>query len=300
MSIIAKAASAIPLSVKKKFIQAIRAHDQKFHDLVLGLKEKDYIINDLNELCLDLEEQNKAIRKVMLRLSELQGANSTWKKNKFNVKTQKPVAYDSPDHINPWGTKRDNSTNFAFNLRIADMFPPPNLRVLDLGCSGGGFVKSIHEMGCLGIGVEGSDYSQKNKRAEWATIPNHLFTADISVPFEVTATAPQGQSDRQTFNIITAWEVLEHLKPEDLPGVWSNIRNHLEPDGFFIGSISLRDDIINGVNLHQTVKPMEWWIEHIEKNGLKNHPDRVKNFGNDWVRWEKNAAGSFHVILSKI
>ena len=88
------------------------------------------------------------------------------------VLTQKPVALDSPDHLMPWGTRQDNSTNLQFNLKLARWLPLETLSVLDLGCSGGGFVKSVLDMGCLAVGLEGSDYSQVRARTEWATIPS--------------------------------------------------------------------------------------------------------------------------------
>src|SRR4051812_40605701 len=101
------------------------------------------------------------------------------------VKTSKPIAYDSPDHITPVGSARDNHLNHEFNRKLYQVFPIDRVRVLDLGCAGGGFVKSILAAGGFAIGIEGSDYSKVRKRAEWATIPDSLFTADMTEPFEV-------------------------------------------------------------------------------------------------------------------
>jgi 2-polyprenyl-3-methyl-5-hydroxy-6-metoxy-1,4-benzoquinol methylase len=77
----------------------------------------------------------------------------------IRVVTDKPVALDSPDHLHPWGTTRDNSVNLAFNRRLSWWIPASMLRVLDLGCAGGEFVKSILDLGGISIGIEGSDYS---------------------------------------------------------------------------------------------------------------------------------------------
>lgn len=56
------------------------------------------------------------------------------------VETDYPVALDSPDHIIPWGTARDNSSNLRFNSKLYRLFDFTNRypKVLDLGCSGGG------------------------------------------------------------------------------------------------------------------------------------------------------------------
>ncbi len=54
----------------------------------------------------------------------------------FTMNAQKPVAYDSPDHIQPWGTVNDNSINYCFNLKLMWWLPRPYLKVLDIGCAG--------------------------------------------------------------------------------------------------------------------------------------------------------------------
>jgi len=87
------------------------------------------------------------------------------------LKTEKPVAVDSLDHIHPWGAKQDNGKNLGFNNRLCRWVPIESLGVLDIGCSGGGVVKSLYNMGILAVGVEGSDYSKSRARAEWGTIP---------------------------------------------------------------------------------------------------------------------------------
>lgn len=61
---------------------------------------------------------------------------------RFVVNTEKPVAYDSPDHLAPWGTGRDNSVDHRFNGKLINWILPYDLRLLDLGCSGGGQVRS--------------------------------------------------------------------------------------------------------------------------------------------------------------
>ena len=38
------------------------------------------------------------------------------------VATQKPIAFDSPDHLVPWGTASNNSRNYRFNEKIYQIF----------------------------------------------------------------------------------------------------------------------------------------------------------------------------------
>jgi SAM-dependent methyltransferase len=206
------------------------------------------------------------------------------------------IAADSPDHVMPWGTKRDNSRNHRFNTKLYRLFEDKRepLHVLDLGCSGGGFVRDCVNDGCLAVGLEGSDYSFKLKRAEWATIPQLLFTCDVTKPFQLTM---DGAS--LSFDVVTAWEVLEHIRNEDLPMLCDNVKRHLRTNGFWITSVAPTDDVVNGMNLHQTVKPMSWWISRMQELGLQHNPAYVRYFNTQFVRGPKfGAPDSFHLILS--
>ena len=40
----------------------------------------------------------------------------------ITLKTDYPIAYDSPDHIAPWGTMRDNTTNTEFIEEMHEFF----------------------------------------------------------------------------------------------------------------------------------------------------------------------------------
>ena len=102
---------------------------------------------------------------------------------KFHLETEYPVALDSLDHVYPLGTALDNTINLEFNERIYALFPGKTISILDLGCAGGGMVKSFVDAGHIAVGLEGSDYNLKHKRAEWATVPDNLFTCDCSRPF---------------------------------------------------------------------------------------------------------------------
>ena len=224
----------------------------------------------------------------------------------MRIITDHPVAYDSPDHTTPRGTINDNSFNRVFNDKlIASM--GSGIRVLDLGCSGGGFVSSLVDAGIEAYGIEGSDISRRTKRAEWATIPDRLFTADVTRRFSLV----EGDEPQQ-FDVITAWEVLEHIRSDDLPGVFSNIERHLQPEGRLIVSISPNEDIFEGVNLHQTVRPFEWWVAKIHSFGWSHMPRMVQWFSPDWVRGrmgfrlqgsealiDSDAWNSFHLVLER-
>lgn len=80
----------------------------------------------------------------------------------FKVEAVKPIAYDSPDHINPCGCKQDNFSNSKFNRRLYEILDNRSAFIADLGCAGGGFVNECVNDGYKAIGLEGSDVPYRN------------------------------------------------------------------------------------------------------------------------------------------
>lgn len=178
--------------------------------------------------------------------------------NHISLVTDHPVAYESLDHLYPHGTIRDNTRYPRFVEKCEQIFSAKNgLAFLDLGCSGGGMVLEASLRGHISFGLEGSDSSKKEQRAEWRLLGSRLQTCDITKEFLLQ----REDGAIQRFDIITAWEVLEHIAECDLPQLFKNIKRHLNPDGYFVGSIANWDDIDpdSGVNWHITVHPYEWW-----------------------------------------
>jgi len=219
-------------------------------------------------------------------------------KPELKVVTDFPVATDSPDHITPWGTARDNSSNLRFNHKLLMLYQFLNRfpKVLDLGCSGGGFVKTCLNEGCMAVGLEGSDHSKIHNRAEWPLLADkYLFTTDISKDFQVTL-----NNSPLLFDVITLWEVMEHLPEERLPTICNNISKHLEEHGLAIMSVSSNEEEINGTKLHLTVQEKEKWLDVFRENKLYNLAQYESFFNTQYIRGPKqNAPGSFHLFLSK-
>ena len=222
------------------------------------------------------------------------------------LETDHPIAISSNDTKFPRGSRNDNSIALRFNRKLYQFLgSKEHIRVLDLGCAGGGFVRSLLDDGHLAVGLDGSDYPYLNQVAEWPTIPFHLFTCDITKPFQL--------SDRSTgeplkFDAITAWEVMEHIPEAELPGLFENLERHLEPGGCLVLSIAtfLDWDPATGCIWHVTVKPRSWWEDRFALLGFQivaDHP-----FGkNDWLRgagqcrgdWHEDDGMGFHVVLKK-
>lgn len=225
--------------------------------LIMPHRLFDFLHNIKNIQLENMKLQDMQYRDIL----DIQSGRSKIRHNtSVIIQTEYPVAYDSPDHINPLGTIQDNTRNYAFYNKCRALYGP-DMTFLDLGCSGGGIVFDFALNGHLAIGLEGSDRSQKMGRANWRTIPDNLFTCDITKPFHLIDTKANAP---QQFNIISCWEVLEHIPEKDLPQLIENVKAHLAEGGIFIGSISkIVDD-----PLHVTIHENDWWIKKFLDFGL--------------------------------
>lgn len=177
------------------------------------------------------------------------------------------LAEDSIDHIYPRGTANDDTRYPRFIKKCEDIISQKEkLAFLDLGCSGGGMVLDAVLRGHTAIGLEGSNYSEIRQRAEWRLLRKHLFTCNIVRPFDLM----YEDGSNVKFDIITAWDVMEHIQENDLTMLMDNVKKHLSDDGIFVASIALYDDIDEetGVNWHVTVKTKEWWQNYFAENGF--------------------------------
>jgi len=218
----------------------------------------------------------------MTRLADITVQEAIGEPLKFHLDTDHPVATDSPDHIEPRSTARDNSINLKFNKRLYELFKDRKPSVLDFGCAGGGMVKSFIDDGCIAVGLEGSDYNKMHLRAEWATIPGNLFTCDLGYEF----TLHTGDHQPYRFDVVTAWEFIEHIPEKRLYTMIDNMRRHLRTNGLIIGSTTDAHSIWKVLDHHQTRKPMWWWAEQFGKHEFELRHDLVSHFDVDhaWVR----------------
>lgn len=185
----------------------------------------------------------------------------------IKLETEYPVAYESNDHIVPHGTIRDD-TRYPRFIHACEMYfkDMDKLAFADLGCSSGGIVLDALLRGHEAVGLEGSDESFKQQRSHWRVIPKNLFTCDVTKPFTL-----KKDGIRKEFDVISAWEMMEHIRESDLDILLKNIRNHLKIGGIFVGSIANWDDIDEktGVNWHVNLHPYEWWSEKFKVYGFE-------------------------------
>ena len=209
--------------------------------------------------------------------------------NKAIVKTDYPVAYESPDHLTPHGTAENNITHYGFIHWAVRRYGKKG-SFLDLGCSGGQLVVDFARIGWHSVGLEGSDYSAKHGRACWGKFYNKLlFTCDIGKPFDI---------NQKPFDVITAWQVLEHLDIDAIKGVCQNIESHAHNGTVFIATTSASSETAKGIELHLTRWPAEKWEQFL----LEQLPSwKPVTSPSDWLQVRRcNDKGGRAVALQKI
>lgn len=261
------------------------------------------LFNVLDNKLKGIQHQQSLQLQDVRRLAILQSGP----RNVISLETEYPVAYESNDHLAPWGTMNDNTRSQRFCRAVETHFGR-KVAALDLGCSGGGLVFDFLSRGNVAFGLEGSDFSLRAQRAEWPVIPDHLRTCDIAKPFTLR---DQRTGERAKFDVISMWEVLEHIPEDRLPQLLANVRDHLAEGGLFVGSAATYDDVHDGVSYHPTVKPEMWWRELVQKHGLKFVPasmfafkDYCRGSGNQntWADpdFSTNPEMGFHFVMQHL
>ena len=98
------------------------------------------------------------------------------------------------------------------------------------------------------------------------------------------------------FDIISAWEVIEHIAENDLISFFTHISNNLNSGGIFCGSISQKEEVLEGYKLHQTVWDELTWYSNLPSilDGLN-----LKLYNYPFKNKVREDYGSFHIILLK-
>lgn len=277
----------------------LSAFRKRYHSLKHNLETTQTQMRQLESQIRAMQSQQADALRLMLRHSDPLPASQ------YTLKTDHPVAIFSDDHNYPRGTANDNTRYPRFVRRISHYLKNPRLEVMDLGCSGGGLVMDFLLAGHEAIGLEGSDFSLISQRAEWPIIPERLFTCDITSPFQISKSNQQA-----SFDLVTAWEVLEHIPEDKLKSLLENIRTHLKPNGLFAGSVAMFEDYdpVTGANWHVTLKPRDWWETLFTENGFRivnNHGFRAADFPRgggqpgDWNA-ETHPNMGFHIIVQRL
>jgi len=125
--------------------------------------------------------------------------------------------------------------------------------VVDFGCGRNHFIRELRRRGVDGLGV---DFV--------------MDEADVRAPMHAVPLA-SGIAD-----VVTSFDALEHLLPEDVDLALSEMKRIGQPGGRFIFSICTRPSriAVSGEQLHATVRPMSWWLERIGRVGMVESVNR--------------------------
>ena len=191
----------------------------------------------------------------------------------------------------------ENSPGLRAVIQATNQLQMLSGRSLDVGC-GVGFVVQYLSSPTFNLNAFGVDISDKaiDKAVErLASVPGSVQRLKVvnnqTLPFE-----------DNYFQLITCFDVLEHLDVVDIESTWSEIQRVLHPAGIFYGSVSCRHSGVTdrfGDNLHRTVKSADWWLEKVA-------PDRAEYDGHrkQLSLWKQNRSPATpkpkpHVAVSK-
>lgn len=129
-----------------------------------------------------------------------------------------------------------------------------NKIAIDLGCGGNQFLNKLRENGMTGIGVDISNPA-----------------ADIIAPIHNTGI------NNSTANLITAFDVMEHLEPDGVKGALIEMKRIAKPNCMFIFTIATWSAIRKVANekshdvyeLHPTQKSEDWWKDKLDTYDFK-------------------------------
>jgi len=123
--------------------------------------------------------------------------------------------------------------------------------IADFGCGRNDFIGELRRLGTDGLGI---DFAFPE-----ADVPRAMHKTGLL----------DGVAD-----VVTSFDALEHLLPEDVDAVLAEMRRIARPRGHFIFSICIRPSktTVAGEGLHPTVRPLAWWLERIGRVGKVTAP----------------------------
>jgi 2-polyprenyl-3-methyl-5-hydroxy-6-metoxy-1,4-benzoquinol methylase len=176
-------------------------------------------------------------------------------------------------------TFEDINSDLQFAYQYVSQYVS-NKSVLDFGCGGGygsEFMSRFTTRKTVGFDV--NRCAVNTAKAFFSTGSNLEFTDEV----------PQ-----ERFDIITSFQVIEHIAPSDLPQYFKGICSHLQPDGQVF--IATPNKNITSYGLEMPIMPfhkIEYTPEALEQL-LKNYFRHVAVFGQiDQNTADKVSAGGF-------
>lgn len=175
-------------------------------------------------------------------------------------------------------TGGDFHTNKVFINKIYSWFNKTPLNILDIGCGGAALVEDFVKDGHNGIGLDANYNYRDHNVSAWGRIPDNLFVCDVGQKFHICETT--NYTHLVMFDLVTSWELLEHIRPDDINAVMENIRRHTRVGAYFAGSASEDSDY----KVHRLIRGMDWWTAKFSEFGFKPDDSFRKHVGRNYVR----------------
>ncbi len=138
--------------------------------------------------------------------------------------------------------------------RHLDVMYGTPLYTLDVGAGIADFTAAWLELGVAAYALEGSEQCVPE-----LMVPRDLVHfADLRFLLDLPLLWPQ------KFDLITCWEVAEHIEEPYVPIFIQNLARFITEGGNLAMSICTTKG-----RYHYTVRPLEWWIEQFAKEGFE-------------------------------
>jgi SAM-dependent methyltransferase len=143
------------------------------------------------------------------------------------------------------GSRYGSSNHGRHAYALVQSFKPRF--VVDFGCGRNLFMQHLRRLGIDGLGVDFA-FPEADIVAPMHRVPVSAGIADV----------------------VTSFDALEHLLPEEVDEVLDEMRRIAVTEGRFVFSICTRESKtkVNGEGLHPTVKPRGWWLDRIKRVGM--------------------------------
>lgn len=143
---------------------------------------------------------------------------------------------------------RKMQLNVPRNIEFIEIVKSFNIKtMLDVGCGPGMLVKSLREQG---MEAYGTDFSPVLKKKQW-----------LGCPYFVQADAQDLPFPDNSFDLIFSSEFFEHLLPEQVETVFSEMKRVGKT---IVAKIAYEAKLTPRQLLkHATNKPKEWWMEKL-------------------------------------
>lgn len=137
-------------------------------------------------------------------------------------------------HFRALGPPLDDRENEAVDAVIARIPPrhgaDQGMRAIDLGCGSGSLTKKLSERGFDAVGVDSNRSQIRSAR----TIRRSEENKGSLKFFKADATRFIARCRPNSVDVLTAFHIVEHLKPKALPKFFRHAYQMLRPGGLFV------------------------------------------------------------------